>query len=138
MALSNYVLQSVVGTLLFDGYGLGWFGHVGPAARIALAVGIFALHVPLSHVWLSYFRFGPADYAAARRRLINGYRQGRQHFKVGRSHRLRHTPTHWRRITGTRAGWSLAGPLRPRWRRVAVYTEPAPERLVTRGPTCER
>jgi uncharacterized protein len=62
MALSNYVLQSVVGTLLFDGHGLGWFGHVGPAAGIGLAVGIFAVQVPLRHVWLSYFRFGPLEW----------------------------------------------------------------------------
>jgi uncharacterized protein len=63
MALTNYLLQSVICTLLFDRYGLGWFGSVGPSAGIGLAAVIYTLQVPLSHWWLRHFRFGPAEWA---------------------------------------------------------------------------
>lgn len=62
LALSNYLLQSLVASLVFTGYGLGLYGRVGAAAGLALSVAIFALQVPLSAWWLSRFRFGPAEW----------------------------------------------------------------------------
>jgi uncharacterized protein len=61
-ALSNYLLQSLICTTIFYGYGLGWFGRVGPAAGGALAIAIYALQVPLSVWWLRHFRFGPVEW----------------------------------------------------------------------------
>jgi uncharacterized protein len=61
-ALSNYLLQTLVCTTLFYGYGLGLYGQVGPAAGIALTVVIFGLQVPLSNWWVRHFRFGPAEW----------------------------------------------------------------------------
>jgi uncharacterized protein len=61
-ALSNYLLQSVICTSIFYSYGLGLYGRVGPAAGLALTVGIFALQVPLSVWWLRRFRFGPVEW----------------------------------------------------------------------------
>jgi len=63
MALTNYLLQSLVCTTLFYGYGLGWYGRVGPLAGIVLAALIFAFQVPLSAWWLRRYRFGPAEWA---------------------------------------------------------------------------
>jgi len=63
MALTNYLLQSLVCTTLFYGYGLGWYSRVGPLAGIGLAALIFALQVPLSAWWLRRYRFGPAEWA---------------------------------------------------------------------------
>jgi uncharacterized protein len=62
MALSNYLLQSVLGVLLFYGYGLGIMGKLGSAAQLAVALAIFALQMVLSHFWLARFRFGPAEW----------------------------------------------------------------------------
>jgi uncharacterized protein len=62
MALTNYLLQSVIATLIFYSYGLGLFGKVGPAATTALAVVIFAAQVILSSWWMKRFRFGPAEW----------------------------------------------------------------------------
>lgn len=36
MSFTNYLMQSVIGTLIFYGYGLGYFGQVGDAARLLL------------------------------------------------------------------------------------------------------
>jgi uncharacterized protein len=37
MALSNYLFQSLVGALLFTGYGLGLYGQVGAALGVLLS-----------------------------------------------------------------------------------------------------
>jgi len=64
MPLTNYLMQSLICTTLFYGWGLGWWGQVGPAAQLALAVGIFFLvQVPLSVLWLRRFEYGPLEYA---------------------------------------------------------------------------
>ncbi len=62
MALTNYLLQSIVGTLVFYGYGLGQFEQLSRAWQIPVALAFFALQVVLSHWWLSRFRFGPAEW----------------------------------------------------------------------------
>lgn len=62
MALTNYLLQSIVCTLLFYGYGLALFGRVGYAAGIALTVVIYLLQIPFSHAWMRRYRFGPAEW----------------------------------------------------------------------------
>ena len=62
MALSNYLLQSVVCTTLSYGYGLGLMGHLGPAQWMGVALLLFAIQCPLSMLWLRFFRFGPAEW----------------------------------------------------------------------------
>jgi uncharacterized protein len=62
-ALTNYLLQSLIGTTLFYGYGLGLYGKWGPATDFPLAVGIYALQMVMSVHWLRRFRFGPLEWA---------------------------------------------------------------------------
>ncbi len=62
MALSNYLLQSLVCTTLFYSYGLGWYGSVGRAAGLALAGLIYTAQLAFSAWWLRQFRFGPAEW----------------------------------------------------------------------------
>ncbi len=62
MALTNYLLQSLVGTLLFYGYGLGLWGDVSRAGQTLIVVAVFALQVVASRWWLGRFRFGPAEW----------------------------------------------------------------------------
>jgi uncharacterized protein len=62
MALTNYLTQSLVCTLIFYGYGLGLFGKVGHAAGIALTLVIYLLQIPLSHWWMKRFYYGPAEW----------------------------------------------------------------------------
>lgn len=61
-ALSNYLLQTLVCTTLFYGYGLGLYGRVGPALGLVFTVVIFALQIPLSNWWVKHFRFGPLEW----------------------------------------------------------------------------
>jgi uncharacterized protein len=62
-ALSNYLLQSIVGTFVFYGYGLGLYGELGLAITLALTFLLFRAQVGLSEWWLGErFRFGPAEW----------------------------------------------------------------------------
>ncbi len=62
MALSNYLLQSVICTTIFYSYGLGLYGRVGPAVGVALTAVIFIIQIILSVWWLRRFQFGPMEW----------------------------------------------------------------------------
>lgn len=55
--------MSVLGALLFYGYGFGLMGKLGSAAQLAVALALFTLQLLLSHLWLARFRFGPVEWA---------------------------------------------------------------------------
>lgn len=62
MALSNYLVQSVVGVFVFYGIGAGVgprFGWAGPMVTWAL---LFSAQMAASRWWLARFRFGPAEW----------------------------------------------------------------------------
>ena len=61
-ALSNYLLQSVIGTLIFYSYGLGFFGDIGPALLLPLTIVIFAAQAYVSPWWIERYRFGPVEW----------------------------------------------------------------------------
>ena len=62
MALTNYLLQSLVCGLLFYGYGLGWYGQVDRWGQVQIALLIFVAQVALSPLWLRHFRYGPMEW----------------------------------------------------------------------------
>ena len=62
MALSNYLMQSVVFSLIFYGFGLGLFGQLGSAVAALLGVAVFGLQLFLSDLWLRRRSFGPAEW----------------------------------------------------------------------------
>jgi uncharacterized protein len=63
MALTNYLMQSVVAVLFFYGYGLGFYGRFGVTAALGLTVVFFAAQMVFSRLWLSRFQFGPMEWA---------------------------------------------------------------------------
>ena len=62
MALSNYLLQSLVCTLIFYGYGLGYFERLPRAWQVPFVLVLFVVQVLLSHAWLKRYRFGPMEW----------------------------------------------------------------------------
>ncbi|MFN7161804.1 MAG: DUF418 domain-containing protein [Fimbriimonadales bacterium] len=62
MALTNYLMQSVVCTLLFYGYGFGLHDRVGIAQGVGLTVLIWGVQVVLSALWLARFQYGPMEW----------------------------------------------------------------------------
>lgn len=62
MALTLYLMQSVIGTLVFYGYGLGLWGQVGRGAQVAGVLAVFVLQLAFAHAWMARFRFGPVEW----------------------------------------------------------------------------
>lgn len=62
MPFTNYILQSVILSFVFFGFGLGQFGKVGAAQGLLLACGLYVAQAVLSLVWLRDFRFGPLEW----------------------------------------------------------------------------
>jgi uncharacterized protein len=62
MALTNYLLQSVICTTIFYGHGFGLFGRVERVGQFAIVVGIWAFQLLASSIWLRYFAVGPVEW----------------------------------------------------------------------------
>ncbi len=62
MPLTNYLMQSVVASFLFYGYGMGLYYRIGPAVGVLIAFAIYAVQVVYSAWWMKKFRFGPAEW----------------------------------------------------------------------------
>jgi uncharacterized protein len=62
MALSNYLAQALIASLIFYGYGLGLIGQVSHAVGLLITVAIFALQILWSRWWFRHFRFGPLEW----------------------------------------------------------------------------
>ena len=63
MPLTNYLMQTLIATALFYGWGFGLWGKVGPALQLLVALAIyFLIQVPLSALWLRHFEYGPLEY----------------------------------------------------------------------------
>jgi uncharacterized protein len=62
MALTNYLMQSVICLFVFTGLGLGWFGQLQRYQLYYVVFAIWAVELAWSPLWLSYFRFGPMEW----------------------------------------------------------------------------
>ena len=62
MALTNYIAQSVLCTLVFYGHGLGLFERVGALGQMGIVLAVWAAQLAWSPWWLRRFRFGPLEW----------------------------------------------------------------------------
>jgi uncharacterized protein len=62
MALTNYLLQTIVCVTIFYGYGLGYYAKIGPATVTMIALIIFATQIVFSTLWLRFFQYGPMEW----------------------------------------------------------------------------
>lgn len=70
MSLTVYITQSLIATLIFYSYGLGFYGKISVSTGTWLAVGVFAVQAILADLYLQKFRQGPLE--AVWRRLTYG------------------------------------------------------------------
>lgn len=63
MAFTNYIAQSVIMTTIFyGGRGLGLYGEVERDTLLAIVVGVWALQLVWSPLWLARFTMGPLEW----------------------------------------------------------------------------
>jgi uncharacterized protein len=62
MAFTNYLMQTVLCTMLFYGHGLGLFGRVSRLGQLGVVAGVWLVQLIISMLWLRRFRFGPAEW----------------------------------------------------------------------------
>lgn len=62
MAFSNYLTHSIVASVLFLGWGFGLAGRFDYAQQLLVVVIIWAVQLVMSSIWLSHYRFGPAEW----------------------------------------------------------------------------
>lgn len=62
MAFTNYLVQSLIFSSVFYGYGLGLFGRLGAASTLAFGVAVYVAQVLFSKWWLGRYRYGPVEW----------------------------------------------------------------------------
>lgn len=62
MALTNYLLISLLGAAIWQHWGLGLFGTTTVAQEFAIALGLFVVAVAFSHAWMRVFASGPVEW----------------------------------------------------------------------------
>lgn len=61
MALTNYLMQSLIASIFFFGYGFGNWG-ISRVDQMLFVVVLAAAQIVFSHMWLSRFRYGPMEW----------------------------------------------------------------------------
>lgn len=62
MALTNYILHSFIGVLIFFGIGFGFFGKIDRSLQILIVGIIWIFQYLTSEKWLNSYRFGPLEW----------------------------------------------------------------------------
>jgi uncharacterized protein len=62
MALSNYLLHSLCGAVIFHGWGFGLYNKLQFPELAYIVLGVWTLNIVFSVIWLRLFRFGPIEW----------------------------------------------------------------------------
>ncbi|MBQ0735224.1 DUF418 domain-containing protein [Aquimarina celericrescens] len=62
MALTNYIFQSIIGTSILFGWGLGFLGKIQTSFLFVIAIILIAFQTIFSKIWLIHFRYGPLEW----------------------------------------------------------------------------
>jgi uncharacterized protein len=62
LALTNYLMQTVICTTIFYSFGLGLYGTLGRPATLLVVLGVALLQLVLSPLYLKVFRIGPVEW----------------------------------------------------------------------------
>lgn len=61
LSLTNYIIQSVICTFFFYGYGLGFYGELGVALGVLFGLVVYAMQCVFSTFYLKWFKRGPLE-----------------------------------------------------------------------------
>lgn len=62
MSLTNYITQSMLGAMIYYGYGIGLYKSTGATATLIIGFTIFAVQLAFSRWWLARHKQGPLEW----------------------------------------------------------------------------
>ncbi len=62
MALTNYLMQTLIGITIYYGVGFGFGGKIGPAIFIPIGLCVYAIQIVYSNLWFKHFNYGPLEW----------------------------------------------------------------------------
>jgi uncharacterized protein len=62
MAFTNYFLQTIICTLIFYGYGFGYFGRRTLPELYFIVAEIWLIQIVFSIMWLRFYEYGPVEW----------------------------------------------------------------------------
>lgn len=62
MALSIYIMQTLIFTGIFYGYGFGWYGQLALSSLLLLVVLVWVFQCVFAVLWLRHFYAGPLEW----------------------------------------------------------------------------
>jgi uncharacterized protein len=62
MAFSNYLMTSVITTVVFCGFGFGLYGRLSRFEQLYVVAGVWAFILVWSQPWLARFNYGPFEW----------------------------------------------------------------------------
>lgn len=62
MALTNYIMHSVICMIVFTGVGFGLFGQLQRYELLYVVFSIWIFQLAVSPIWLRYFQYGPLEW----------------------------------------------------------------------------
>jgi len=66
LALTNYLVQTIICTIFFYGYGMGYYGRLTQLKLYFFVVEVIMVQIIFSTIWLRFFNYGPAEWLLRR------------------------------------------------------------------------
>ncbi len=66
LSLTNYLMQSIICTIFFYGYGMGYFARLTQFQLYMFAAEVIVVQIVFSVIWLRCFTYGPAEWLLRR------------------------------------------------------------------------
>ena len=63
MSMTNYVTQSIVGSMIFYNWGFGLHAHLGITASAMVGAGLFVIQYHFCRMWIGRHSHGPMEWA---------------------------------------------------------------------------
>jgi uncharacterized protein len=62
IAFTNYMIQSIICSFFFYGYGFGYFGRLNQWELYFMVAEIALVQIVFSVFWMRYYRMGPLEW----------------------------------------------------------------------------
>ncbi|HEU4575769.1 MAG TPA: DUF418 domain-containing protein [Chitinophagaceae bacterium] len=62
MTLTNYMMQAIIGAVIFYGFGFGLYGKLERYELYYVVLAIWIFQIIFSNVWMKYFKYGPVEW----------------------------------------------------------------------------